>query len=146
MSFQPVTNLIAAAVVVLLGGAAIAGALTLGAGSAAQPGPGTWPLLVGLVLVGLGLALAARARRDTEPEPFTRGSLLVGAAVAGMVVYVAVLTTIGFEIPTALLAFVWLRFLGREGWLLSAVLSVLVVVAFYLVFVVALSVPIPHLF
>lgn len=135
----PAANLIAAAVVVLLGGVAITGARSLG------EGPGTWPMIVGVVLVVLGLALAIRARRDDSPERFTRGSLLVVAAVAGMIVYVTVITTIGFEIPTALLAFVWLRFLGRETWRTSIAVSLGTVVVFYALFVGALDVTIPHL-
>jgi hypothetical protein len=63
-----------------------------------------------------------------------------------MVVFVVLIPVIGFEIPAALLAFVWLRFLGSEGWRTSIVTSVALVVAFYLIFVGALSVPIPHLF
>jgi hypothetical protein len=63
-----------------------------------------------------------------------------------MVVFVAVIEHIGFEIPAVLLTFVWLRFLGREGWRTSVAVSVGVVVVFYAVFVGALSVPIPHLF
>ncbi|MFC7535645.1 tripartite tricarboxylate transporter TctB family protein [Actinoplanes sp. GCM10030250] len=142
----PAANLIAAAVVVVLGGAAIAGSLALGAGSPSAPGPGTWPLVVGGALVVLGLALAIRARHTGEAERFTRSSLLVVAAVASMVVYVAVIATIGFEIPTALLAFVWLRFLGKESWRLSIITSIGIVVAFYALFVGALDVTIPHLF
>jgi putative tricarboxylic transport membrane protein len=53
---------------------------------------------------------------------------------------------IGFEIPAAVLCFVWLRFLGRESWRMSIITSLAVVVGFYLVFVAALAVPIPHLF
>ena len=53
---------------------------------------------------------------------------------------------IGFEIPAALLCFVWLRFLGRESWRMSVITSLAVVAGFYLVFVAALAVPIPHLF
>ena len=53
---------------------------------------------------------------------------------------------VGFEIPAVLLCFVWLRFLGREGWRMSVITSFAVVAGFYLVFVAALSVPIPHLF
>jgi hypothetical protein len=60
--------------------------------------------------------------------------------------FVAVIGTIGFEIPAAVLAFVWLRFLWHESWRMSVVTSLLVVVAFYLLFVVALDVTIPHLF
>jgi hypothetical protein len=45
-----------------------------------------------------------------------------------------------------LLCFLWLRFLGRESWRLSILTSIGTVAGFYLVFVAALAVPIPHLF
>lgn len=142
----PAANLIAAAIVVVLGGAAITGSLVLGAGSPAQPGPGTWPLIIGVALVVLGLALATQARQPGQAERYTRGSLLVVAAVASMVAYVACIDTIGFEIPTFLLAFVWLKFLGKESWRLSILTSLGIVAAFYALFVGALDVTIPHLF
>jgi putative tricarboxylic transport membrane protein len=63
-----------------------------------------------------------------------------------MVGFVAVIEVVGFEIPAALLCFVWLRFLGRESWRMSILTSLGVVAGFYLVFVAALAVPIPHLF
>ena len=141
-----VTNVVTALVLVGLGAAAFAGSLALGVGSAARPGPGTWPMLVSGVLTGLGLVLLALARRTTDAERFHRSGLLVLGAVASMIVFVALIGTIGFEIPSAVLAFVWLRFLGGEGWRLSVVISLGTVAAFYLIFVGALSVPIPHLF
>ncbi|MEU4154932.1 tripartite tricarboxylate transporter TctB family protein [Actinoplanes sp. NPDC026670] len=136
----PSANLIAAVVVIALGGAAVVGAAGLGSG------PGTWPTVVGVALVILGLILAAQARRAEPPERFTRSSLLVVAAVASMIAFVAVIATIGFEIPTVLLAFVWLRFLGRESWRTSIAVSLGIVVVFYALFVGALDVTIPHLF
>jgi hypothetical protein len=142
----PVTNVVVAVVVVALGAAALVGSLALGVGSARNPGSGTWPMLISLVLVALGLVLLVTARRAADAERFTRSSGLVLVALVTMVVFVAVLPVIGFEIPTALLAFVWLRFLGGETWRSSVVTSLGVVVAFYLIFVAALSVPIPHLF
>jgi len=142
----PVTNLVIALVVVVLGGAALAGSLSLGVGSPSAPGPGTWPAVVSVVLVLLGLVLAARARHAEAAERFTRAGLLVLAAVATMAVFVAVVGLVGFEIPTALLAFVWLRFLGRESWRISIILSLATTIAFYLLFVAALDVTIPHMF
>lgn len=142
----PLTNLITAAVVVLLGGAAFVGSLGLGVGTLSAPGPGTWPAIVSAVLVVLGSVLAARARSAGDAERFTRSGLLVLAAIASMAAFVAIIATIGFEIPTALLAFIWLRFLGRESWRTSVVLSLAVTAAFYLLFVAALDVTVPHLF
>lgn len=140
------TNLVVAALVVALGAAALVGSLSLGAGSARAPGSGTWPLVLSLLLICLGLGLAVTARSTHDAERFSGSSLLVLVGLATMVGFVALIGTIGFEIPAALLAFVWLRFLGGEGWRLSAITSIGLVVAFYLIFVAALSVPIPHLF
>ncbi|MGR6964533.1 tripartite tricarboxylate transporter TctB family protein [Geodermatophilus sp. URMC 61] len=140
------SNLVTAVVVIALGVAALVGAAGLGLGAAAAPGPGTWPMLVAVVTVLIGVALLATARRAHDSERFTRTSLLVLVGLATMVVFVVLLPVIGFEIPAALLCFVWLRFLGAESWRLSLVLSVGLVVAFYVVFVGALGVPIPHLF
>jgi hypothetical protein len=142
----PVTNLVVALVVVALGVAGLVGSLSLGAGSAGSPGSGTWPMLISVVLIVLGLALLPAARRTSDAERFTRPTWLVLVGIATMVVFVALIPVIGFEIPSALLAFVWLRFLGHESWRSSIITSLGVVVAFYLIFVAALSVPIPHLF
>ncbi|MGR6319885.1 tripartite tricarboxylate transporter TctB family protein [Micromonospora soli] len=140
------SNALTAVAVVALGVAALVGSTGLGLGTARSPESGTWPLLISGALVLLGLGLLATARRTTDAERFSPASWLVLGGLATMVVFVAVIEVIGFEIPAALLAFVWLRFLGREGWRTSIVTSVAVVVAFYLLFVAALSVPIPHLF
>ena len=142
----PGTNVVVAVLVVALGAAALVGSFALGAGSAGTPGPGTWPLLISVTLVVLGLALLLTARGTADAERFSRPSWLVLVGVVTMVVFVVLLPVIGFEIPAALLAFVWLRFLGGESWRSSIVTSLGAVVGFYLVFVAALSVPIPHLF
>ena len=142
----PVANLVVAAAVVALGLAALSGSLALGVGTARTPGSGTWPLLISIALVALGVGLLATARRTSDAERFSRSTWLVLAGLATMVAFVAVIETIGFEIPAALLTFVWLRFLGGETWRSSIVTTLAVVVAFYLLFVAVLSVPIPHLF
>ena len=139
-------NVLTAAAVVVLGVAALVGSAALGVGTARKPGPGTWPMLVSVLLVVLGAALLLIARRTHDAEKFTRSGWLVLAGLATMVGFVAVINVIGFEIPAALLCFVWLRFLGRESWRMSVITSLVVVAGFYLVFVAALAVPIPHLF
>lgn len=142
----PWANTAVALTVIALGAAGIAGSWALGPGTPADPGSGTWPLLVSVAIAALGVALLGLARRTADTEVFSASSWKVLAGVATMVGFVAVVGVIGFEIPSALLAFVWLRFLGGESWRLSAIASVLIVVAFYVVFVGLLAVPIPHLF
>ena len=103
-------------------------------------------MLISLTMIVLGLALLPSVRRTPDAERFTRSSWLVLVGIATMVVFGVLIPIIGFEIPAALLAFVWLRFLGHESWRSSIITSLGVVAAFYLIFVAALSVPIPHLF
>lgn len=142
----PLANLAAALVVIAVGVLGVVGSVSLGLGTVREPSTGTWPFLISLVLVVLGIALAAVWRRTHDTERFTGSSWVVLAGLGTMAVFAALIGTIGFEIPAALLAFVWLKFLGRESWRVSVIGSLLMVVAFYLIFVVALSVSIPHLF
>jgi hypothetical protein len=142
----PLANLGAAAAVIGVGAAGIVGSLALGIGTLRSPSAGTWPLVVSVVLVVLGLALAAGWRSTADTERFTGSTGVVLVGLATMVAFALLIGTIGFEIPAALLAFVWLKFLGRETWRVAIVGSLAMVVAFYLVFVVALGVSIPHLF
>jgi putative tricarboxylic transport membrane protein len=141
-----VTDVVVGVAVVGLGVAALLGSLALGVGSPRAPGTGTWPFLVSIVLVVLGLGLLAMTGRTRDAERFTGTGLLVLAGLATMIAFVAVISVIGFEIPAALLMFVWLKFLGGESWRFSVVTSLATVAAFYVVFVGLLAVPIPHMF
>jgi hypothetical protein len=142
----PITNLVVALVVIGFGAAALVGSLSLGAGSAGSPGSGTWPLILSITIIVLGLGLLLTVHSTKDTERFTTSTWQVVAGLATMIVFVVLIDDIGFEIPAGLLAFVWLRFLGGESWRMSIAASIGMVVAFYLIFVAALSVPIPHLF
>lgn len=138
-------NLVVALVVIGVGVCGAVGSWSLGLGSAAEPAAGTWPFLISVVIAVLGVVLGLLARSTSDAEGMSSASWTVLAGVASMAGFAAVITVIGFEIPAALLAFVWLRFLGRESWRLSALCSIGIVVAFYVVFVGLLNVPVPHL-
>lgn len=142
----PAANVAAAVVVVLLGVAGVVGARDLGLGSASSPDSGTWPLVISAALVVLGVVLAVTARSAGEAEKFTAMSWNVLLGLATMVGFAVTVGRVGFEIPSALLAFVWLKVLGREGWRTSVVGAVVMTAVFYLIFVVALGTTIPHLF
>ena len=142
----PLANLGAAVVVALLAIGGIVGAVQLGIGSPEKPQPGMWPLIISVVMLVLAGALAAFGRGATDTEKFSGSSWLVMAGLATLVGLVALLPVIGFEIPSLLLTFVWLKFLGKETWRTSVLLSFIIVAAFYLIFVTALGVPLPHLF
>lgn len=141
----PAANVVVALVVTAVGVAGVVGSWSLGLGSAAAPSAGTWPFLVSAAITCLGVALGLLARRTDDAEALSPATWRVLAGMASMVGFVALIGVIGFEIPSLLLAVVWLRFLGHESWRLSVVTAVAIVAAFYLIFVGALAVPIPHL-
>ncbi|MEV0791059.1 tripartite tricarboxylate transporter TctB family protein [Kribbella sp. NPDC050459] len=141
----PWSQLGAAIVAGVIGAGGLIGSLALGLGRLTQPGPGLWPFVVSVVVTVLSIVLALVGRRGTDTEKFSRFSVLTAVAVLTLVVFAAVLPLIGFEIPSLLLAFVWLRFLGKESWISSVVISVGTVAAFYVLFVLVLQIPLPRL-
>lgn len=136
---------VAGAVPVVLGAAAAWLSLRLDIGTLTDPGPGLWPLIVSALLVLTGAGILASVRRVEGTEAFTRGAIGVAAAAVGLFVYASLFEVIGFEIPSVLLLTAWLRFLGRESWLSTALLSVGVTAAAYALFILTLRVPLPHL-
>jgi putative tricarboxylic transport membrane protein len=141
----PWSQLGAAVVSGLIGVAGVVGSLGLGLGQLTAPGPGLWPFVVSVVITTLSVVLALTGRRGTDTEKFSRASVMTAIAVLTLVLLAFLLPLIGFEIPSLLLTFVWLRFLGKESWRSSIAISVGTVVAFYLLFVVLLQIPLPRL-
>lgn len=116
-----------------------------GLGSLRRPGPGLWPFAVSVLIAVLAVVLLVVGRQLHDAEKFTRASFLVLAGGATFVGLGLLLPVIGFEIPAVLLGIVWLRFLGGESWRSTIVVSVATTAAFYLLFLYALKIPLPHL-
>nr|WP_240898907.1 tripartite tricarboxylate transporter TctB family protein [Kocuria sediminis] len=120
--------------------------LGLGIGSPSAPGAGLWPFVISLCMIAAAGTALLRAKQDDDVEAFDRGILTVGLSVVSLLVYAGLLPLIGFEIPTVLLLFFWIKVLGKEGWRSAIVVSLVATVAVYGLFVLLLAVPIPHLF
>lgn len=141
----PAYQLVSAAVVLALGLAAALLAYGYGLGSLRRPGPGLWPFAVSITIAVLGAVLLLIGPRLDDAEKFTRASFLVLAGGATFLGLGLLLPTIGFEIPSVLLGIIWLRFLGGESWRSTIVVSVATTAAFYVLFLYALKIPLPHL-
>jgi hypothetical protein len=141
----PAYQLVAALVVLALGTGAAVLAHGYGLGSLRRPGPGLWPFAVSLLIVALSVVLLVIHRRLHDAEKFTRSSLLVLVGTATFIGLGLLLPTVGFEIPAVLLGIVWLRFLGGESWRSTIAISVATTAAFYVLFLYALQIPLPHL-
>jgi hypothetical protein len=141
----PIYQIVGAAIglAIGLGGAALA--YGYGLGSLREPGPGQWPFVVSVLIIVLSAVLLVAGRGLTDSEAFTRSSVL---AIVGIVTFVAfglLMPLTGFEIPALVLCVIWLKFLGGESWRNTAVISVVTVAVFYVLFLYGLRIPLPHL-
>ncbi|WP_335987422.1 tripartite tricarboxylate transporter TctB family protein [Glycomyces sp. MUSA5-2] len=148
-----VQAVVAGALPIALGAFAAWLAFGLKLGSLTDPGPGLWPLVVAALLVACGVAIVVvalsakvfEAAPANRTESFTRGTGAVLAAAAALAVYASLFEVVGFELPTLLLLFAWLRFLSRESWLTSAVVALSATAVAYALFILGLGVPLPHI-
>jgi len=139
-------NAASSLVVLGVGVGAVILSLAMGLGTPAAPQPGLWPFMISCVMVALGLFQLVIGRHNRDAEKFTRMSMAPLTGLVTLALMVALMPTIGFELPALALCIVWMRFLGSETWRSTLVVSAVVVGAFYGLFVLALNTSIPHLF
>jgi putative tricarboxylic transport membrane protein len=144
-----------AAVVALLGVATIWGSLGLGYWTELGPGPGFFPLWLGVILAVLGSVWFLRSLREHrthvargEDDSLAAGEPdfswpHVGAIVGSLIVLAAVLEPFGWQLAMLLFLVFHLKVLGRQGWLLTAVLSLVGSFGVFLVFTRVLTVSLP---
>jgi hypothetical protein len=141
----PMSQILAALAALAVGVFGAVMASRLGLGRLTQPGPGLWPFAVSVVIIALSAVLVVVGRTARDAEKFSRSSLQTAIALVTLILLAAMVNTTGFEIPSVLLVFVWLRWLGKESWRTSIVISLATVAAFYAIFVVLLQIPLPRL-
>ncbi|MQA08226.1 MAG: hypothetical protein GEU98_06665 [Pseudonocardiaceae bacterium] len=136
-------NRFAGLIFLLAGLAVILHAFALSIGSWQEPGPGMWPLVIGVALVLASVAVLSQRIDAAEGEEFTPRSLLAVPAMLSLYVFVWAFSLLGSTVPGFLLALFWLKVLGRRSWPISIVVSVVATAVFYVLFVLALGVPFP---
>ena len=141
-----IANLAASLVAAAVGVAGMIIAVGLGLGTPGEPRPGTWPFIISLIITVLALSQLVIGRRGgVDGEKFSPLSRMAGFGFLTLLAMVWLMPVIGFEIPSLLLCFVWMKFLGGETWRAASLYSVLVVIAFYAIFILGLGTSIPHL-
>lgn len=141
-----IANLVACSLTLVFGIVGMVLSWNLSLGTLTDPAPGFFPFVVALITTVLSAAQLILGRRGGDGEKFSRYSVTVVWGVISLLIFVAALPLVGFEIPALLLSFVWMKWLGGESWRSASLYSVLTVAAFYLIFVVALRTQLPHLF
>lgn len=130
-------------VVIALGLAGVLLSVQLEVGTPSKPGPGFWPLVAASVVTGCAVLLLLTERSTSDYERFGPKVVQVAGAVGSLIAFAALLEAIGMLLAAGLLMLFWLRVLGRQGWLVSVVIAVVGPLVAYVLFVVALGVPLP---
>ena len=115
---------------------------SLGAGSFTAPGPGLFPVLVGVGLVVLAVPVFL-IDHASDVESFHGGSWRAFMGMVSLLLFALLWSKVGLTIAGTLLMFFWLRLLSRERLFVSVVLSVTVAVGFSFLFGSLLKVPLP---
>lgn len=141
--------------VAVLGVATILGSLPLGYWTALGPGPGFFPLWLGVLLAVLGGAWVFTTLKDNgvvdspsevlaaaeeAPEYSTR---TVVAIVVSLSILAAVLEVLGYQLSMFIFMLYHLLILGRRGLLLSLALAASGSFGVFVIFSHFLSVPLP---
>jgi putative tricarboxylic transport membrane protein len=117
-------------------------------GNLHAPGPGFLPFLTGLLLGGLsGIAFiqALKEKPSQEKGFLSFGAYLikVGLLAVALVVYVLLLSTLGFLVGTFLLLLFLFRIMEPLGWKTVFLASIITLAAVYLLFDVFLGTRLP---
>jgi len=145
---------VVAVIVACLGGATIVGSLPLGYWTALGPGPGFFPLWLGILLAVLGTVwlvmevrswrAGAPSRPSDEDDEAPEYSLRTAAAiVVSLVVLATCLEVVGYQLSMLLFLLFHLLVLGKRGLLLSVVIAVVGSFGVFMVFTQLLGVPLP---
>jgi putative tricarboxylic transport membrane protein len=116
--------------------------------TAAQPGPGFYPFIVGILwlLSSLGLALEARTKEERALVSWPQGVAFfrIIAIVGSLLFYVILLPVLGHVIVAAVVILVALQAMGGLRWQFRIALTILLTLGSYYLFDVLLEVPLPR--
>ena len=141
-------TLISIGVCLLIAAGVVVATLGMPLGTARAPGPGFYPLWLGVALGLLGLVLLVDAvRRLRTPEPQAPSFTLrswgrAAATVAILVAYAALLEPVGYPLTTCLFLAALFR-LGRRSSVGTGVLAIVVGLGSWGLFAYLLRVPLP---
>lgn len=137
---ERVTGLAAVAVIAAFFIFCITESVSAGVGRLSGPGSGFWPLVV--AVAGLLCSIAVLLMPSTRFRSAGGGSLpnlLLGCL--SLAAFPFVYYYLGLPLTSFILSMILLKVIGREGWVLSGIVSAALAGGTYWVFVVLLRVP-----
>jgi putative tricarboxylic transport membrane protein len=125
-------------------GAAVAvNGVNLGVGAAERPGPGMWPLGIGIVwtLAALGLAVSAWTGKMRLEALVQLRRPATGLVLA--VLFVALFSYVGFAVATIVTLVLWSRLLAGFTWRRTAWVTAVITALLYVLFAVVVGTAFP---
>ena len=123
-------------------------AFNLKVGTLPQPGPGMYPLFVGLLMFLAGLlgAFEVRSKEAQVQVDWPKGAALwrMAAVVGGCITYVIIMPQLGHLIAAGLVSLVALRAMAEFRWSTSIAIAAGIALSSYLLFSIVLKVPFPR--
>lgn len=129
-------------------------ALKMPRGGIAMPGPGFYPMAVGVFLIATALGCLLQELRNPDtplqeappPDEAAPGGNRFGKTVqltALMIGYILVLKPLGYPVAIALFLLAAIRIFGSRNWFVAAIISAVITVISYFIFILWLKVPLP---
>jgi putative tricarboxylic transport membrane protein len=115
-------------------------------GSASYPKGGFVPQVAGWLAVfvsGYLFVQSLRGKGDSKDVKMETDWGRLALLIISIIIYIIILRPVGYIISTILVLYAVLKIGGVKGWKLPGILSLCTSVVFYLIFNVALSVPLP---
>ena len=138
-------GLTAAVMFFVIGGSQVYLALELSRGTLAEPGPGLFPLLVGVLMCAASLSCLWPAMLEPNSVKFDlRGDAQrLAVLVAAFVAFIFLLPRVGFILPSMLLLLVTLQVFGMRGLWRRLAIAAAITAAAVLIFETFLAVRFP---
>ncbi|MEV0701035.1 tripartite tricarboxylate transporter TctB family protein [Saccharopolyspora sp. NPDC050389] len=137
------TSVVPSLALLAIGVAAVISGILLEQRNGEPAGPGLWPVFAGILLVATSaVMLFKRPLRTVDRVNLAELSQILWGVLL-LAVFIALLKATGIVTACAVTGIVWLRFLAKESWLVSALVPTGVGLVIYVVFVQLLDVPLP---
>lgn len=139
-------NIFIAILFALLGVIIIAISMTYPPSKHGVPGPGVFPIIIGVIILLASATLMIKTVIVSEKIPdikkiFGSEFFNVFITMGGLVVYLVFMPMIGFIVSTAILLVLFIRWFAKKSWWLSGLIGILFTLGVFALFSLVLNVP-----
>ncbi|MFT6925491.1 MAG: putative tricarboxylic transport membrane protein [Psychromonas sp.] len=137
-------KLILAAVFIALSLFIITFSLQLPPSKNGVPGPGTWPILISIIMLFSAITVGIKAFNENGETPLDivgNDQVRVYIAMISLVIYLAGMNFIGFVVSTFVMLYGFITWFGSYKWYFRVISAFVITAVVYCVFQYVLKVP-----